>query len=36
MFSTGFAGGSAWTKVVNEGVKDLDKNLVLKFNGATE
>lgn len=36
MFSTSFAGGGAWTKVVNEGVKDLDKNLVLKFNGAAK
>lgn len=31
MFSTGMAGGSAWTKVVNEGVKNLDKDLVMKL-----
>lgn len=36
MFSTGFAGGGAWTKVVNEGVKDLNKNLTLKFEGAAK
>ncbi len=36
MFSTAFAGGSAWTTLVKEGVKDLDKNLVLKFKGIKE
>ena len=30
-FSTGFAGGSAWNKVVNQGLKDLDKDLVSKL-----
>lgn len=29
-FSTGFAGGSAWTSLIEKGVVDLDKNLVLK------
>jgi len=33
MFSTSFAGGKAWTTLVEEGVKDLDKNLVLMFKG---
>lgn len=33
MFSTSFAGESAWTEVVKEGVKKLDKDLVIKFKG---
>ncbi|BCD96496.1 hypothetical protein MARGE09_P0696 [Marinagarivorans cellulosilyticus] len=36
MFSTGFAGGSAWTSLVEEGVKDLDSNLVLKIRSIRE
>ncbi len=36
MFSTGFAGGGAWSKLVAEGVKDLDKNLVLKLKGVQD
>ena len=31
MLTTAFAGGSAWTKVVNDGVINLDKDLVIKF-----
>lgn len=30
-FSTGFAGGGAWNKIVKKGIIDLDKNLVLKL-----
>ncbi|RYF99058.1 MAG: hypothetical protein EOO07_37275 [Chitinophagaceae bacterium] len=31
MLSTGFAGAGAWTKVVNEGVQKLDKDIVIKI-----